>query len=270
VRLVSERPRPAPLSTTSAPSPGPCGPRRTPVTRRSTRRSPEYAFPRGVPCTSQDTVNRSFGRNDRLCKGGGMRIGIVGGTGPAGTGSGGPVGRSRGRGGHRVARPVACRVRRGGPHRVVAGDQPRAHRRLQRGGGIGCDLVVVATPWDSAIPTVKPLAAELAGKVVVSMANALVKEGREFLALFPPRGSVAASIQATLPDSLVSASFHHLPAIGDGEAGHAYDRRRAGLLGPRRGHGGDGGPGRPHRRPARHRCREPEPRPRPSRRSPPC
>jgi NADPH-dependent F420 reductase len=74
------------------------------------------------------------------------------------------------------------------------------------------ELVVVATPWDSAIATVKPLAPELAGTVVVSMANALVKEGREFLALVPPRGSVAASIQAALPRSLVSASFHHLPA----------------------------------------------------------
>jgi len=75
-----------------------------------------------------------------------------------------------------------------------------------------CELVVLATPWDSAIATVKPLAAALAGKVVVSMANALVKEGREFLALLPPRGSVAASIQAALPESLVAASFHHLPA----------------------------------------------------------
>ena len=75
-----------------------------------------------------------------------------------------------------------------------------------------CELVVVATPWDGAVATVMPLAAALAGKVVVSMANALIKEGREFLALVPPRGSVAASIQAVLPDSLVSASFHHLPA----------------------------------------------------------
>ena len=73
-------------------------------------------------------------------------------------------------------------------------------------------LVVVATPWDGAVATVKPLAAALAGKVVVSMANALVKEGREFLALMPPRGSVAATLQAVLPESLVSASFHHLPA----------------------------------------------------------
>jgi hypothetical protein len=74
------------------------------------------------------------------------------------------------------------------------------------------DLVVMATPWDGAVATVKPLADDLAGKVVVSMANALVKEGREFLALMPPRGSVAATLQAVLPRSLVSASFHHLPA----------------------------------------------------------
>ena len=65
---------------------------------------------------------------------------------------------------------------------------------------------------DSAIATLKPLRELLAGKVVISMANALVKEGREMLALIPPRGSVAAAVQATLPDSLVAAAFHHLPA----------------------------------------------------------
>ena len=79
-------------------------------------------------------------------------------------------------------------------------------------GASGADVVVVATPWDSAIATVKALREPLAGKVVISMANALVKEGREMLALIPPRGSVAAAVQATLPDSLVAASFHHLPA----------------------------------------------------------
>ena len=85
--------------------------------------------------------------------------------------------------------------------------------------------------------TVKPLATALAGKVVVSMANALVKEGREFLALIPPRGSVAASIQAALPDSLVSASFHHLPASEMEKLTTPDRRRRAGLLRPRRGLG---------------------------------
>ena len=73
-------------------------------------------------------------------------------------------------------------------------------------------MVVVATPWDSAIPTVTALREPLAGKVVISMANALIKEGREMLALIPPRGSVAAAVQAALPDSLVAAAFHHLPA----------------------------------------------------------
>jgi NADPH-dependent F420 reductase len=74
------------------------------------------------------------------------------------------------------------------------------------------DVVVVATPWDSAIATIKPLRAQLEGKVVISMANALIKDGREMLALVPPRGSVAGAVQAALPKSLVAAAFHHLPA----------------------------------------------------------
>ena len=76
----------------------------------------------------------------------------------------------------------------------------------------GAEVVILATPWDSAIATVRALREPLAGKVVVSMANALVKEGREMLALMPPRGSVAATVQAALPESLVAAAFHHLPA----------------------------------------------------------
>jgi NADPH-dependent F420 reductase len=79
-------------------------------------------------------------------------------------------------------------------------------------GAAEAELVVVATPWDSAVTTVKALREPLAGKVVVSMANALIKEGREMLALIPPRGSIAAAVQAALPDSLVAAAFHHLPA----------------------------------------------------------
>jgi hypothetical protein len=79
-------------------------------------------------------------------------------------------------------------------------------------GAAGADIIVVATPWDSAIATIKPLRLPLEGKVVISMANALVKEGREMLALVPPRGSVAGAVQAALPGSLVAAAFHHLPA----------------------------------------------------------
>jgi hypothetical protein len=140
-----------------------------------------------------------------------MQIGILGGTGPAGRG-------------------LAVRLAAAGDH-VVIGSRDAARAASVAADLVGAwpehdlvitgvsneecaaaDLVVVATPWDGAVGTVRPLATALAGKVVVSMANALVKEGREFLALIPPRGSVAAMLQSALPKSLLSASFHHLPA----------------------------------------------------------
>jgi NADPH-dependent F420 reductase len=74
------------------------------------------------------------------------------------------------------------------------------------------DIVVVATPWDAAASTALSVADQLEGKVVISMANALARVGKEFQALVPPRGSVAAHVQATVPGALVSAAFHHLPA----------------------------------------------------------
>jgi 8-hydroxy-5-deazaflavin:NADPH oxidoreductase len=74
------------------------------------------------------------------------------------------------------------------------------------------DLVIVGTPWDAAAPTAAGVAVLLDGKVLISMANALARVGEEFLPLIPPRGSVAASVQAAVPRSMVSAALHHLPA----------------------------------------------------------
>jgi len=75
-----------------------------------------------------------------------------------------------------------------------------------------CDLVVVATPWDSTIATVTPLRARLDGKIVISMVNALTREGREMVPVYPPRGSVAAQLAFALPQSAIVGAFHHLPA----------------------------------------------------------
>ncbi len=140
-----------------------------------------------------------------------MHVGILGGTGPAGRGVGVRLADAgiRVTLGSREAERAATVA-----HDVVA-RWPGSDLALggaDNAGAAEADLVIVATPWDSAIPTVRSLRAPLAGKVVVSMANALVKEGREMLALIPPRGSVAAAVQAALPDSLVAAAFHHLPA----------------------------------------------------------
>ena len=140
-----------------------------------------------------------------------MHVGILGGTGPAGRG-------------------VAVRLADAGI-RVTVGSRDAERAALivaeledkvpevapmiegaDNAGAAAAELVVVATPWDSVVPTVRALREPLAGKVVISMANALIREGKEMLPLVPPRGSVAAAVQAALPDSLVAAAFHHLPA----------------------------------------------------------
>jgi NADPH-dependent F420 reductase len=84
-------------------------------------------------------------------------------------------------------------------------------------------VVVLATPWDSAATTASSVSEHLAGKVVISMANALVRLGNEFHPLVPPRGSVAAHIQAAVPASRVVAALHHLPAKELGHLGAPID-----------------------------------------------
>src|SRR5579875_1405016 len=123
-----------------------------------------------------------------------MTVGILGGTGPAGralgtrlAASGTPVvlgSRTEARGAE-----IAREVRAAWPGRALA---------LSGGSNAAAaaaDLVVVATPWEGAASTVIELAEALAGKVVVSMVNALARFGREFHALVPVRGSVAATLQ---------------------------------------------------------------------------
>lgn len=135
-------------------------------------------------------------------------VGILGGTGPAGRG-------------------VAIRLASCG-HDVILGsrDAERANAVAQglvpRGAGTvrgatnddaaHCDLVVVATPWDSAVATASSLRAALSGKIVISMVNALAREGRELVPLYPSRGSMAAQLAHALGDSTIVGAFHHLPA----------------------------------------------------------
>jgi NADPH-dependent F420 reductase len=85
------------------------------------------------------------------------------------------------------------------------------------------DIVVIATPWDAAASTAASLLEHLDGKVVISMANALARVGNEFDALLPPRGSVAAHVQAEIPKASVAAAFHHLPAKELADLTHALE-----------------------------------------------
>ncbi|MCO5319655.1 MAG: NADPH-dependent F420 reductase [Microthrixaceae bacterium] len=152
-----------------------------------------------------------------------MKIGVLGATGPAGSGLAARLAsvgfevelgsRSKYR-----AMEVRDRILERWPEKDLAlgaGDNHEA--------SAAADVVVIATPWDAAASTAADCAEEMEGKVVISMANALAKVGHEFQPLVPPRGSVAASVQAAVPRSLVSATFHHVPAKELGDLAHPVE-----------------------------------------------
>jgi NADPH-dependent F420 reductase len=140
-----------------------------------------------------------------------VQVGILGGTGPAG----GALALRLASVGVDVV--IGSRAKERATDACLRLAEAWPDRDLPLSGGdnlmaANADVVVVATPWDGAAPTVAALAAALEGKVVISMANALALVGKEFQPLILPRGSVAEHVQAAAPGALVAAAFHHLPA----------------------------------------------------------
>jgi len=151
-----------------------------------------------------------------------MRIGILGGTGPAGSAL---AARLASVGFETVvgsrSRYKALEVVDGLKERWA--DRELVIEAADNEGAADADLIVIATPWDGATQTALQLESHLRGKVVISMANALTRIGKEFQPLVPPRGSVAASVQAALPRSLVAAGLHHVPAKELGDLDHPIE-----------------------------------------------
>ncbi|MFI6155781.1 NADPH-dependent F420 reductase [Kitasatospora sp. NPDC051170] len=75
------------------------------------------------------------------------------------------------------------------------------------------DVVIVAVPWDGHAATLSALREELAGKIVVDCVNPLGFDKQGAYALKPEEGSAAQQAAALLPDSRVTAAFHHLSAV---------------------------------------------------------
>ena len=156
-------------------------------------------------------VTAGTGVQSLVCKAEPMRIGILGGTGPAGTALGARLASV----GYDVTFGSRSKYRAMESVDGILAQWPDYDLSIDASdneGAAGADVVVLATPWDSAATTAHALEKQLNGKVVISMANALVKVGHEFQPLVPPRGSVAASVQAAVPGCHVAAAFHHLPA----------------------------------------------------------
>jgi NADPH-dependent F420 reductase len=151
-----------------------------------------------------------------------MRIGILGATGPAGRGLAARLASV----GHEVlfgSRDVEKAKLAVEELRAEWGDRVAGLAPCDNADACDAPVVILAVHADSAIPTVKQHAGRLAGRVVVSMANHLVRNGNEFNAVLPPHGSIAAEIQALLWDSQVCTAFHLVPAAEFGELNHEME-----------------------------------------------
>jgi len=142
-----------------------------------------------------------------------LTIGVLGGTGPQGRGLAlrwavaglRVVIGSRDAG--RAATAAAELVEQGGlePDAVTGADNP--------GCAAAADMVLVAVPWEGHDTLLTSLRSELAGKIVIDCVNPM---GFDKQGPFPIRvdeGSAAEQAAALLPDSRVTAAFHHVSAV---------------------------------------------------------
>lgn len=136
----------------------------------------------------------------------GLTVGVIGGTGPQGKG-------------------LAYRLAKAG-QKVIVGSRSadRAHAAAEElGHGVEgaenaetarrSDVVIVAVPWDGHADILKSLREDLAGKLVVDCVNPLGFDKQGAYALTVEEGSAAQQAEALLPDSRVTAAFHHLSAV---------------------------------------------------------
>ena len=139
-----------------------------------------------------------------------LTIGVLGGTGPLGGGlarrfaSAGvtvPVGSRDAARGRRVAEEIRADVPGGS---VTGGDNAETARQS--------DILVVAVPYEGHADLLKSLADVLAGKIVVDAVNPLAFDKQGAYALEVAEGSAAQQAAALLPDSRVTAAFHHVSA----------------------------------------------------------
>lgn len=151
-----------------------------------------------------------------------MRIGILGATGPAGRGLAARLASV----GHEVmcgSRDAAKAEAKVQELREEWGDRVASLVPCDNAGACDAPVVILAVTADAAIPTVKEHWGSLSGRIVVSMANHLVRNGAEFNAVLPPYGSIAAELQQLLWESRVVTAFHLVPAAEFAELDHEME-----------------------------------------------
>ncbi|HEX9775421.1 MAG TPA: NADPH-dependent F420 reductase [Actinomycetota bacterium] len=137
-----------------------------------------------------------------------MRVAFIGGTGPAGIGIGARLARS----GHEVV--IGSRL---ADRADAAAEQIRA---LVPGATVfagtneeildGAEVVMLTVRDDAQRQTLLQIGKQLAGKVVVSMANPLRIGNGTATYVQPPEGSLAEEAQRDAPDARIVSAFHEL------------------------------------------------------------
>lgn len=136
----------------------------------------------------------------------GLVVGVLGGTGPQGKGLAYRLAQAGQKviiGSRAAERAQAAAEELG--HGVEGADNAETARRS--------DIVIVAVPWDGHGKTLESLREELTGKLVVDCVNPLGFDKKGAYALKPEEGSAAEQAAVLLPDSRVTAAFHHLSAV---------------------------------------------------------
>ncbi|MET7898784.1 NADPH-dependent F420 reductase [Streptomyces mirabilis] len=132
-------------------------------------------------------------------------IGILGGTGPQGKG-------------------LAYRFARAGQPVVIGSRTAQKAQAAAAELGLGItgltnaeaarrsDIVIITVPWDGHAAILSELREDLVGKLVIDSVNPLGFDSKGAYAIRPPEGSAAEQAAVLLPNSRVTAAFHHLSA----------------------------------------------------------
>ncbi|MFC9089333.1 NADPH-dependent F420 reductase [Nocardiopsis dassonvillei] len=142
----------------------------------------------------------------------GLSVAVLGGTGDQGRG----LARRLALAGHTVhlGSRSAERADKAARELVEAEATPIDVRGLDNASAAAAgDVVIVAVPWDGHRELLEQLAAPLAGKIVVDCVNPLGFDKRGPFALDVAEGSAAQQAAEVLPDSRVTAAFHHVSAV---------------------------------------------------------
>jgi NADPH-dependent F420 reductase len=136
-----------------------------------------------------------------------LTVGVLGGTGPQGKG----LALRWAMAGQKVVLGSRSAERATEAAASIPGDQVSGVDNAACAAA--ADVVLVAVPWEGHADLLKSLRGQLGGQIVIDCVNPLGFDKQGPFALPVEEGSAAQQAAALLPDSRVTAAFHHVSAV---------------------------------------------------------